>query len=50
MRESIKIIFKEFSDDIEKSSIIEHDLRRIVCTFFEKFVAKYLFGLDVTQD
>jgi len=50
MRESIKVIFKEFADDIEKSSIVEHDLRRIVSSFFEKFVAKYLFGIDVSED
>jgi len=50
MRESIKIIFKEFAENIEKSTIVEHDLRRVVTSFFEKFVAKYIFGKDVSED
>ena len=50
MRESIKIIFKEFADNIEKSGVSEYDLRRVVTIFFEKFVCKYIFGKDVSED
>ena len=50
MRDSIKVIFKEFIDSIEKSTIVEHDLRKVACSFFEKFVCKYIFGKNISTD
>ena len=50
MRESIKTIFKGLADNIENSTVLEHDLRRVVTTFFEKFVSNYIFGRNVSDD